>query len=201
MFANLSKGISIFSLILVMLGSIAAQDRHPAEISKTARTIATTFETTIEFRNQSNKTLKLFWLDENGQRKFTITLAPKQNESITTFLSQPWLVTDDRDNALSLYYPDAQLRIVVLSDAELEGRSRDDFDYDYDDPNVKYDTKPISICANQEIPRGFVIVSAGSEWECPNWSVNGSISLRFSGQAVPKRRIYALTKKSPVVLS
>lgn len=172
---KMEKIVCLIGFLCITANIIVAQQLHPAERSKTARTVASNFKTTIEFRNESDKTIKVYWLDENGSRKFAVTLAPKQNNEVQTYLSQPWIVTDERDNALSLYYPDAQPRVINFRDKEITGSNRGnrDFDEDYDDPKVKYDETPIRICANQEIPRGYLIIGTSSDWGCPNWSATG----------------------------
>lgn len=171
---NLVKMFSLVVAISLSAIIVSAQRLHPAEENKTARTVISNFSTTIEFRNDSNKTVKIYWLDEAGKRKFSVTLAPKQNNEIKTFLAEPWLVTDERDNALSLYYPDAQPRIIYIRDNDLSVSERDDED-DYASRPAK-DFNPIKICSNQQIPRGFLIIEAGSDWNCPNWTATGKNS-------------------------
>lgn len=172
---SLAKIVFIFSLLSLTANIIFAQRLHPAEENKTAKTVVSNFPTTIEFRNDSNKTVKIYWLDEAGKRKFSVTLAPKQSKEIKTFLSEPWLVTDERDNALSLYYPDAQPRIIYIRDNDFNSSERDEDDDFYASRPAK-DYNPIKICANQPVPRGFLIIEAGSEWNCPNWTATGKNS-------------------------
>lgn len=179
----------LFMVLFLTVAAISAQRLHPAEKTKIARTVASNFKTTIEFRNESGKTIKVYWLDEAGDRNFAVTLAPVQNDEIQTYLSQPWLITDERDNAISLYYPDAQPRVVFLRGKDLAGleKAEGDFDEAYDDPNVVYDTRPIKICANQEIPVGYLIISADSDWNCPNWTATGknSYTIKHPGRTEP----------------
>lgn len=171
----IAKIVYLFGLLSVAAIFTSAQTLHPAEENKTAKTIISNFPTIIEFRNDSNKTVKIYWLDEQGKRKFSVTLAPKQSNEIKTFLGEPWLVTDERDNALSLYYPDAQPRIINIRDNEFNGSYRNEDD-DYYASRPAKDYNPIKICANQPIPRGFLIIEADSEWNCPNWTATGKNS-------------------------
>jgi hypothetical protein len=174
---EMSHKAKIFCLVVLLsLMSTAAsgQRLHPAERDKTARTVLSDFKTGIEFRNETDKTVKIFWLDENGNRKFSGNLAPGRSKEFETYLSEPWLVTDESDNALSLYYPDAQPRIVYLRDVR-----RSDSERGFEDDNTarpEKDYAPINICGNQPIPRGFLIVAAGNDFNCPNWSATGKNS-------------------------
>lgn len=85
-----------------------------AEEKAAARSINGDITTTVEFHNSAAGLRKIYWLDYDGQRKFYMQLAPQQSYQQSTYLTHPWLVTDDKDNALALYYPDAQLRRVEI---------------------------------------------------------------------------------------
>ncbi len=175
-FVQIEKIIFFSILFFLPTGLVSAQRLHEAEKSKAARTVINNYKTTIEFRNESNKTIKVYWLDEQGRRKFSVTLAPKQSHVFETYLSEPWLITDERDNALSLYYPDAQPRVIYLRERDFGETERIDEDDDDFAVRPEKDYKPLQICANQEIPRGYLIIAANSEWNCPNWTATGKNS-------------------------
>lgn len=166
--------VKSFSLAF-LLGLIATfsygQRLHPAEKDKTARTVVSEYKTVIEFRNETEAIVKIFWLDENGNRKFSGNLAPGKNKEVETYLSEPWLVTDQRDNALSLYYPDAQPRTVYIRETGRNVSERDDEDEFRSGPAKDY--LPVKICSSQQIPRGFLIIQDGNDWNCPNWTATG----------------------------
>jgi hypothetical protein len=180
-----------------------SQELHPAEKAKQARTISTEFKTSINFYNQSGQTVKLFWLDQSGNRAFVISLKAGESTTATTYLSQPWVITDESENALAIYYPDAQPREIKItgtaesSKTEISNRSPnppqtvatnrpprrgedDEDDYNYRDSRAVYDEKPITICRDQQIPRGYVITKTGSDFNCPNWNAvnNNTYTIR-----------------------
>lgn len=149
-----------------------AQRKHPAESSKAARSWAMDFETSIEFSNETGNTVRLYWLDSNAERNYLFELKDGQSKRINTFVSYMYLVTDEQNNSLSMYSSDAQPRFIQLRNSDFDRRPPRDRDRD-DDENYRgknYDTTPIKICGNQEIPRGFLITAAESDFNCPNWS-------------------------------
>lgn len=153
---------------------IFAQRRHPAEKSKAARSWTDDFKSKIDFANETGKTVRIYWLDQNGERQFLLELKDGQSNYVNTFVSYMYVVTDEDGNALGMYASDAQPRFVQLrNDFERPAppaREREDED-DY--ANRNYNTTPVKICSNQEVPRGFLIINYGSDMNCPNWSVSG----------------------------
>lgn len=92
-----------------------AQQKHPAE-EKGAKSVKGDFPTsTVRFVNNGAEAVKVFWLDYEGKRVLQARL-----ESGDTFevakaqLHHPYVVTDAKDNALGLYFADAQARTVTL---------------------------------------------------------------------------------------
>jgi hypothetical protein len=88
--------------------------RHAAELNGT-KSIDSKVETSITFENRSKRTIKVHWLDFEGNRQLKRTVAPGATyASQRTFLTHPWLVTDQDDNPWHVYYPDAQPRSVEV---------------------------------------------------------------------------------------
>jgi hypothetical protein len=88
--------------------------RHAAE-EKGLRSADSKVETAIKFVNKSGQTIRVYWLDYDGKRQWKAALAAGDSyESPRTFLTHPWLITDKDDNAWSIYFPDAQPRIVEV---------------------------------------------------------------------------------------
>ena len=89
--------------------------RHPAE-AKGLKSTNSNVETNIKFINRSKQTVKVYWLDFEGKRELRQVL--KEGEAYApkrTFLSHPWLVTDNEDNAWEVYFPDTQPRTVEIT--------------------------------------------------------------------------------------
>ena len=103
---------ALTAFLLCAVPASWAQQKHSAE-EKGAAALRSDFSTSIEFWNQGEKPLKLFRLNEAGQRVLVRTLAAGERQVESTFLTHPWLLTDEQDNALGLYYPDADRRLVT----------------------------------------------------------------------------------------
>jgi hypothetical protein len=90
---------------------VAADARHPAEDAgiKSGRS---NVEIKITFVNNSHTPLKVYWLNFEGARVLYHTLKPGEVVEQSTFLTHPWLITDEDDNAWQLYFPDAQSRKI-----------------------------------------------------------------------------------------
>ncbi|MFO0868652.1 MAG: hypothetical protein U0935_06845 [Pirellulales bacterium] len=103
---------TLTAFLLCAVPASWAQQKHSAE-EKGAAALRSDFATSIEFWNQGEKPIKLFRLNEAGQRVLVRTLAAGERQVESTFLTHPWLLTDEQDNALGLYYPDADRRLVT----------------------------------------------------------------------------------------
>jgi hypothetical protein len=88
--------------------------KHPAEIAGISSISPTRVTTLIVFLNESKELRRIYWLDFKGGRQRYGELKPGEKDEQQTFLGHAWLVTDSQDNALGLYYPDGQKRVVVL---------------------------------------------------------------------------------------
>ena len=60
-------------------------------------------ETTITFVNRTDKELKLFWLDEAGERQDYGVVRPGEKRELHTFEGHVWLVTDADGKSLGTY--------------------------------------------------------------------------------------------------
>jgi hypothetical protein len=105
------KGISMFKIAvgIVLLitsityfvegpASILADKKHPAE-KKGIKSINEDVSTQITFSNKSGKTIKVYWLDFEGDRVHYKTLEDKESYDQQTFLTHPWLITDENNDA------------------------------------------------------------------------------------------------------
>jgi hypothetical protein len=101
------------SFLVAWPATLQAEKKHPAE-EKGTKSISHDVETFIKFVNKSGKTIKVYWLDYDGDRKLYQTLENGESYEQQTFLTHPWLVTDEKDNAWYVYFPDAQPRTVEV---------------------------------------------------------------------------------------
>lgn len=165
------KFLFTFAFVFLVIENIAvaAQKLHPLESNGTARSFKTLVVTKIEFRNETNNPKRLYWLNADGKREFFKELAPQSSISIDTYLLTAWIVTDRAENAIALYYPDAQPRIIRISDDTASNVSDEDDDFSVEE-KYRNAANALTICRDQSVPRGFLIVSVGSDMKCSNWS-------------------------------
>ena len=113
---NFGRTFFLFALgVAVVLSDslpALAQKKHPAE-EKGIASQANDIETSISFHNRSQQTIKVYWLNLEGKRELRHVLKSGEQQTQKTFLTHPWLLTDEQDNALALYYPDAEARLVT----------------------------------------------------------------------------------------
>src|SRR5207245_796726 len=87
---------------------------HPAEQEGVVRSLPSQIATAIDIVNATSKVRRVYWLDFEGRRKLYSELRPGEVFSIQTFLTHPWLTTDDKERPVALYWPDAQKRVIQL---------------------------------------------------------------------------------------
>lgn len=90
---------------------------HPAEKAG-ARSGRDLGETSIVFTNCSGRTVKVYWLDYDGDRVHYYTLEPDASYTQPTYLKHPWVITDSKDNALEIHYPQPRASTVKIGGAE-----------------------------------------------------------------------------------
>jgi len=88
--------------------------KHPAEMMGVGSVALPLVPTVIVFTNKSQEVRKVYWLNFKGERQLYLTLKPGDTATQQTYVGHPWVVTDSQDNALGLYYPDGQKRVVTL---------------------------------------------------------------------------------------
>lgn len=93
---------------------VPTDKQHAAEV-RGIKSTSSDVATTITFINNSQQTIKVYWLDAEGQRKPMETVKPGDSRTIEpTFLMHPWLITDEDDKAWYVYFADAQPRTVEI---------------------------------------------------------------------------------------
>lgn len=69
----------------------------------------------IAFYNRTKQLRKLYWIDFNGHLVLYATLKPFDKFNMNTFLTHPWLVTDQHDNPLDIHYPKLNQREITIA--------------------------------------------------------------------------------------
>jgi hypothetical protein len=108
-------------LLMVQPAPVLA-DKHPAE-KRGVKSISSDVAATIRVFNSSGKTMKVYWINFKGERELAATLKDGEALDRTTFLTHPWLITDEHDEPWHLYYPDAQHRVISVTAPAGEGQA------------------------------------------------------------------------------
>ena len=101
--------LSAFSLTATLA---VAQTKLPQEL-RGVRSLNSDVQAAITFQNDSAQTVKIYWLGFKGERVFYQRLLPGETYAQETFLTHPWVVTDDKANAWALHY--AQRKPLTVS--------------------------------------------------------------------------------------
>jgi len=107
------SALTASSLVVSTSSAALAQRLHPAERAAT-RSVTAKFSTSIRFINPGSVAVKIYWLNYEGERVFYNLLQPGEEYIQQTYLTHPWLITDVNDNALYIFFPDAQSRTVEI---------------------------------------------------------------------------------------
>ena len=82
---------------------------------KNLRSQAATDSTEISFRNRSSQTRRIYWLNFDGARVLYASLTPGQTINFQTYMTHPWLVTNDADECQAIYLPTTSPHEVDLN--------------------------------------------------------------------------------------
>jgi Domain of unknown function (DUF4062)/VHL beta domain len=76
------------------------------ELKKAPRSLDASNSVTLEFRNRSQRVYRLYWINYQGLPVLYATLNPNQYHTQPTYITHPWLITDENDNFVKLHYPE-----------------------------------------------------------------------------------------------
>lgn len=105
-----------WATVLIWMASqtAMAETKHAGE-EKNLKSVHSDVEALITFHNVSGRPVKVYWLDFAGNRVLYLTLQDGDKVGQATYLTHPWVVTDENDDALALYYADGQSRTVEIA--------------------------------------------------------------------------------------
>ena len=89
--------------------------RLPLGQRETLRSGPGTTATTIEFWNKTDETLKVYWIDPNGEFKSYGTVNRHQIKTLRTFVSHLWAVGKDEQHPLGLFNASPGLTIGTIN--------------------------------------------------------------------------------------
>ena len=78
----------------------------PLELKRAPRSQHANNPVEIEFRNRSQRVYRMYWINYQGLPVLYGTIYPDQNIHQGTYITHPWLITDENDNFVKLHFPD-----------------------------------------------------------------------------------------------
>ena len=114
---KISKLVHCLALALSLSAQplVFGETKHPAE-EREVTSQNSNVPTSITFVNSTERRVKLYWLNYSGKRELYATVEPKARLTQATFLTHPWLITDEDDNAWYVYFADSEPRTVEIVD-------------------------------------------------------------------------------------
>lgn len=73
-------------------------------------------KTFIDFRNNSSQPVQIFWLNYSGEREKYSDLQSNKSYTQQTYLSHPWMVTNQLDECLKIYFPTKDKGFINIKD-------------------------------------------------------------------------------------
>lgn len=87
---------------------------RPCEEENQLRSSRTSPPTQIAFRNNSPGIRRVYWIDYDGRRVPHLTLQKDEFNTIQTYTTHPWLVSDENDKCIAIYMPSATPTQVLI---------------------------------------------------------------------------------------
>lgn len=70
----------------------------------------------VEFVNQRRRSVHLWWRDFQGRRISYGSLPPGQNMQMTTYVTHPWVITDEQSGAvLGIWMPASVPGVITIT--------------------------------------------------------------------------------------
>jgi hypothetical protein len=94
-------GLAAAIVVALMVGTSAARAQDCAG-EGTVKSTQAGAAVELSFRNASNERRRIYWLDQNGERKFYGVVEPQHVLKQPTYAGHAWLVTNDAEKCLSI---------------------------------------------------------------------------------------------------
>jgi hypothetical protein len=83
-----------------------------------------TEKTNIVFHNATSGEVELYWINYHGRRESYGSIAPGKTQSLNTYSTHPWVVTDHQGKCLNVYFADAAKHEVTLGESPTPEQSQ-----------------------------------------------------------------------------
>src|ERR1700759_5592745 len=103
----------------ILLGTISTGIARADDCSneQSLKSAASSEATQLSFRNGSVDKRRIYWIDQNGARKFYGTVDPANNFQQQTFAGHAWVVTDEAEKCLYTFVASAAPQTVDVGGA------------------------------------------------------------------------------------
>ena len=109
-----APGLLVAVCLSLLAGCVRpTEDKHPKEES--LRSLHSAAEAQIHFENRSGQTVRVYWLDYDGERKLYQTLRNGECYDQPTYLTHPWLIACENGDVWEVYLPTEQPRTIVIT--------------------------------------------------------------------------------------
>jgi hypothetical protein len=80
------------------------------------RSLSDKIPTTIQVINKRKLPIKVYWINYQGKRQYYFDLEARKKRNQKTFVSHPWLITDDQDSqtCLGIFFPTSNLGLITI---------------------------------------------------------------------------------------
>src|ERR1700759_3117848 len=99
----------------LLLGGIAAK-ADDCSNEQSLKSSASSEATQLSFQNRSNERRRLYWIDQNGERKFYGAIDPGKVFEQQTFAGHAWVVTDEAEKCLYTFVASATPQTVDVGE-------------------------------------------------------------------------------------
>lgn len=108
--------IALLGLLFASLSAIAQVELAPVACSSESNLISINADnaTTVEFRNRTDQTVRVYWRNYSGVRVLYNTLSPGSGYVQPTFVTHPWIVTNLQDQCVVAYQPVSAAGIATI---------------------------------------------------------------------------------------
>jgi len=106
--------LNVLVICICVLGAQSALALCPGEAEQHLKSRVGDYAVEIVFENQTSTSMHLYWLDYDGNRESIGDILPKQTVRHSTYVTHPWVVAKTGEDCVGVYFPDGQLRTIVL---------------------------------------------------------------------------------------
>src|SRR5689334_7554688 len=108
-----SFSTALFTIVFLASSQAAfAQAAPDCSSEKTLKSPASSTPTELSFQNWSADKRRIYWIDQDGDRKFYGIVEPGNAFRQPTMANHAWVVTDDAEKCLYAFVASAEPRVV-----------------------------------------------------------------------------------------